>query len=51
MDDDFFDKNLLISLIDGLGYFSEDTLTYEKSKDTLGKLLQAVAQYAHRRKK
>jgi hypothetical protein len=36
MDDDLFDKDLLVSLIDGLGYFSEDTLTYEKNRDTLG---------------
>lgn len=36
MDDEFFDKDLLISLIDGLGYFSEDTLTYHKNSDTLG---------------
>lgn len=38
MDDEVFDKDLLISLIDGLGYFSEETLRYQKNRDTLGAL-------------
>jgi hypothetical protein len=39
MEDEFFDKDLLVSLIDGLGYWSEDAMTYHKNEDTLGAVL------------
>jgi Timeless protein len=37
----FFDKDLLVSCIDGLGRFSSERTSYEKDLDTLGAHLSA----------